>query len=90
MRVENSSVIIWHDGEPMLWRAGAVSAEVITADTVYPHSALVSLPSAAVPSTSIDVSPPVRKHFAYSLPFMMAEHFPADVDDLHFLSSPLP
>jgi type II secretion system protein L len=89
MRVENSSVIIWHDGEPMLWRAGAVSAEVITADTVYPESAVVGLPSDAVRTTSIDVTPQERKHLAKSLPFMMEEQVAEDVDDLHFVSAPL-
>jgi len=89
MRVENSSVIIWHDGEPMLWRAGAISAEAITADTVYPESAIVGLPSDAVRTTAIDVTPQERKHLAKSLPFMMEEQVAEDVDDLHFVSAPL-
>jgi general secretion pathway protein L len=89
MRVENPSLVVWKEGSPVLWRAGAIAGEPITDDTVLPDEVVVGLPSDEVRSTLLEVSPEERKHLAKSLPFMMEEQVAEDVDSLHFVSSAL-
>ena len=84
MRVENPSLVVWKDGAPALWRAGATACESVTEDTVFPEGVIVGLPSDDVRSTFLSVSPEERKHLAKSLPFMMEEQVAEDVEDLHF------
>ena len=68
MRVENPSLVVWKDGAPVLWRAGATACELVTEDTVFPEGVIVGLPSDDVRSTLLSVSPEERKHLAKSLP----------------------
>ena len=89
MRAENPSLVVWKDGAPVLWRAGATSSESVTEDTVFPDGVIVGLPSDDVRSTLLSVSPEERKHLAKSLPFMMEEQVAEDVEELHFVSSAL-
>lgn len=89
MRVENPSLVVWRDGAPVLWRAGAAAPETITGETVFPEGVLVGLPSDDVRSTVLDVTPEERKHLAKSLPYMMEEQVAEDVEELHFVSSAL-
>ena len=89
MRAENPSLVVWKDGAPVLWRAGATSSESVTEDTVFPDGVIVGLPSDDVRSTVLSVSPEERKHLAKSLPFMMEEQVAEDVEELHFVSSAL-
>ena len=89
MRVENPSLVVWKDGAPVLWRAGATACELVTEDTVFPEGVIVGLPSDEVRSTLLSVSPEERKHLAKSLPFMMEEQVAEDVEELHFVSSAL-
>jgi len=89
MRVENPSLVVWKEGSPVLWRAGAIAGEPITHDTVPPAEVVLGLPSDEVRSTLLEVSPEERKHLAKSLPFMMEEQVAEDVDSLHFVSSAL-
>ena len=89
MRVENPSLVVWKDGAPVLWRAGATACELVTEDTVFPEGVIVGLPSDDVRSTLLSVSPEERKHLAKSLPFMMEEQVAEDVEELHFVSSAL-
>ena len=89
MRVKNPSLVVWKDGAPVLWRAGATACELVTEDTVFPEGVIVGLPSDDVRSTLLNVSPEERKHLAKSLPFMMEEQVAEDVEELHFVSSAL-
>ena len=89
MRAENPSLVVWKDGAPVLWRAGATASESVTEDTVFPDGVIVGLPSDDVRSTLLSVSPEERKHLAKSLPFMMEEQVAEDVEELHFVSSAL-
>ena len=89
MRVENPSLVVWNDGTPVLWRAGAATCEPVTHDTVFPEGVIVGLPSDDVRSTKLSVSPEERKHLSKSLPFMMEEQVAEDVEELHFASSAL-
>jgi general secretion pathway protein L len=89
MRAENPSLVVWKDGAPVLWRAGATASESVTEDTVFPDGVIVGLPSDDVRSTLLSVSPDERKHLAKSLPFMMEEQVAEDVEELHFVSSAL-
>lgn len=88
MHTENPSVVIWQDGVPVLWRAGALEAEAISDETLLPSGVVVGLPSDDVRTTLLEVSADERKHLASSLPFMMEEQVADDVDDLHFSSVP--
>ena len=56
MRVENPSLVVWNDGTPVLWRAGAATCEPVTHDTVFPEAVIVGLPSDDVRSTMLSVS----------------------------------
>ena len=89
MRVENPSIVVWRAEQPVLWRAGAIAAEVVTSETVLPETVVVGLPSDDVRTTLLEVSPEERKHLTKSLPFMMEEQVADDVDDLHFVASAL-
>ena len=89
MQTENPSVVIWQDDAPVLWRAGALEAEVITDDTILPQSVVIGLPSDDVRTALLEVSADERKHLAISLPYMMEEQVADDVDDLHFVSAPV-
>ena len=89
MRAENPSLVVWKDGAPVLWRAGATASESVTEDTVFPDGVIVGLPSDHVRSTLLSVSPEERKHLAKSLPFMMEEQVAEDVEELHFVSCAL-
>ena len=89
MQTENPSVVIWQEDVPVLWRAGALEAEVITDDTVLPQSVVIGLPSDDVRTALLEVSADERKHLASSLPYMMEEQVADDVDDLHFVSAPV-
>ena len=89
MRAENATVIVWKEGEPVLWRAGSVSAEPLTQVEVFPDGTVVGLPSDEVRTSLLAVSAEERKHLAKSLPFMMEEQVADDVDDLHFVSAAL-
>ena len=88
MHIENPSVVIWQDGAPVLWRAGALEAEAISDETVLPSSVVIGLPSDDVRTAVLEVSADERKHLARSLPFMMEEQVADDVDDLHFVFAP--
>lgn len=89
MRTENASVVVWKDGEPVLWRAGSARAESLTEVVTVPEGTIVGLPSDEVRTSMLEVSPEERKHLAKSLPFMMEEQVADDVDDLHFVSASL-
>jgi type II secretory pathway component PulL len=89
MRVENPSLVVWNDGTPVLWRAGAATYEPVTYDTAFPEGVIVGLPSDDVRSTMLSVSPEERKHLSKSLPFMMEEQVAEDVEELHFASRAL-
>ena len=52
MRVENPSLVVWNDGAPVLWRAGAAACELVTEDTVFPEGVIVGCPVTG----SIDVA----------------------------------
>lgn len=88
MQTENPSTVIWQSGVPVLWRAGAVEAEIVSQETILPAGVVIGLPSDDVRSTLLDVSEDERKHLATSLPYMMEERVADDVDDLHFVSAP--
>ena len=51
MRVENPSIVVWRAEQPVLWRAGAIAAEVVTSETVLPETVVVGLPSDDVRKT---------------------------------------
>ena len=89
MRIENPSLVVWKDGAPVLWCAGATACELVTEGTVFPDGVIVGLPSDDVRSTLLSVTPEERKHLAKSLPFMMEEQVAEDVEELHFVSSAL-
>ena len=55
MRVENPSLVVWKDGAPVLWRAGATACELVTEDTVFPEGVIVGLPSDQVRSTLLSI-----------------------------------
>ena len=57
MRVENPSLVVWKDGAPVLWRAGATACELVTEDTVIREGVIVGLPSDDVRSTLLNVVP---------------------------------
>ena len=57
MRVENPSIVVWRAEQPVLWRAGAIAAEVVTSETVLPETVVVGLPSDDVRTTLLAVSP---------------------------------
>ena len=44
MRVENPSLVVWNDGAPVLWRAGAAACELVTDDTVFPEGVIEVCP----------------------------------------------
>jgi type II secretion system protein L len=89
MRVENPSLVVWKEGAPVLWRAGAAACEPVSEDTVFPEGVVVGLPSDDVRSTLLKVSPEERKHLSKSLPYMMEEQVAEDVEELHFVASAL-
>ena len=89
MRVENPSLVVWKEGVPVLWRAGAAACEPVSEDTVFPEGVVVGLPSDDVRSTLLKVSPEERKHLSKSLPYMMEEQVAEDVEELHFVASAL-
>jgi general secretion pathway protein L len=89
MRVENPSLVVWKEGVPVLWRAGAAACEPVSEDTVFPEGVVVGLPSDDVRSTMLKVSPEERKHLSKSLPYMMEEQVAEDVEELHFVASAL-
>ena len=89
MRVENPSLVVWKEGVPVLWRAGATACEPVSEDTVFPEGVVVGLPSDDVRSTLLKVSPEERKHLSKSLPYMMEEQVAEDVEELHFVASAL-
>lgn len=89
MRVENPSLVVWKEGVPVLWRAGAATCEPVSEDTVFPEGVVVGLPSDDVRSTLLKVSPEERKHLSKSLPYMMEEQVAEDVEELHFVASAL-
>ena len=89
MRVENPSLVVWKEGVPVLWRAGAAACEPVSEDTVFPEGVVVGLPSDDVRSTLLKVSPEELKHLSKSLPYMMEEQVAEDVEDLHFVASAL-
>lgn len=88
MHTENPSVVIWQDGVPVLWRAGALEPEAVTDETVFPAGVVIGLPSDDVRTALLEVSADERKHLTSSLPYMMEEQVADDVDDLHFVSAP--
>ncbi len=89
MRVENPSLVVWKEGVPVLWRAGAAACEPVSEDTVFPEGVVVGLPSDDVRSTLLKVSPEELKHLSKSLPYMMEEQVAEDVEELHFVASAL-
>ena len=89
MRVENPSLVVWKEGVPVLWRAGAAACEPVSEDTVFPEGVVVGLPSDDVRSTLLKVSPEERKHLSKSLPYRMEEQVAEDVEELHFVASAL-
>ena len=89
MRVENPSLVVWKEGVPVLWRAGAAACEPVSEDTVLPEGVVVGLPSDDVRSTLLKVSPEELKHLSKSLPYMMEEQVAEDVEELHFVASAL-
>ena len=89
MRVENPSLVVWKEGVPVLWRAGATACEPVSEDTVFPEGVVVGLPSDDVRSTLLKVSPEELKHLSKSLPYMMEEQVAEDVEELHFVASAL-
>ena len=89
MRVENPSLVVWKEGVPLLWRAGAAACEPVSEDTVFPEGVVVGLPSDDVRSTLLKVSPEELKHLSKSLPYMMEEQVAEDVEELHFVASAL-
>ncbi len=89
MRVENPSLVVWKEGVPVLWRAGAAACEPVSEDTVFPEGVVVGLPSDDVRSTLLKVIPEELKHLSKSLPYMMEEQVAEDVEELHFVASAL-
>lgn len=89
MRVENPSLVVWKEGVPVLWRAGAAACEPVSEDTIFPEGVVVGLPSDDVRSTLLKVSPEELKHLSKSLPYMMEEQVAEDVEELHFVASAL-
>lgn len=89
MHTENPSIVIWQDDVPVLWRAGALSSEAVSDATVFPSSVVVGLPSDDVRTTLLEVSADERRHVTTSLPYMMEVQVADDVDDMHFVSTPV-
>ena len=89
MVTNNPSLIIWQNGLPVLWRAGASEAVALDEATELPEGTVVGVPSDSVRLTEIEVPADEVKHLQKSLPFTMEEQVADDVDDLHFVHEDL-
>ena len=89
MVTNNPSLIVWQNGLPVLWRAGASSAVDLDNTVDLPEGTVVGVPSDSVRLTEIEVSADEVKHLRKSLPFAMEERVADDVDELHFVHEEL-
>ena len=89
MVTNNPSLIVWQNGLPVLWRAGASSAVDLDNTVDLPEGTVVGVPSDSVRLTEIEVSADEVKHLRKSLPFTMEERVADDVDELHFVHEEL-
>ena len=89
MVTNNPSLIVWQNGLPVLWRAGASSAVDVDNTVDLPEGTAVGVPSDSVRLTEIEVPADEVKHLRKSLPFTMEERVADDVDELHFVHEEL-
>ena len=89
MVTNNPSLIVWQNGLPVLWRAGASSAVDLDNTVDLPEGTVVGVPSDSVRLTEIEVPADEVKHLRKSLPFTMEERVADDVDELHFVHEEL-
>ena len=89
MVTNNPSLIVWQNGLPVLWRAGASSAVDLDNTVDLPEDTVVGVPSDSVRLTEIEVPADEVKHLRKSLPFTMEERVADDVDELHFVHEEL-
>ena len=89
MVTNNPSLIVWQNGLPVLWRAGASSAVDLDNTVDLPEGTVVGVPSDSVRLTEIEVPADEVKHLRKSLPFTMEERGADDVDELHFVHEEL-
>ena len=89
MVTNNPSLIVWQNGLPVLWRAGASSAVDVDNTVDLPEGTVVGVPSDSVRLTEIEVPADEVKHLQQSLPFTMEERVADDVDELHFVHEEL-
>ena len=89
MVTNNPSLIVWQNGFPVLWRAGASSAVDLDNTVDLPEGTVVGVPSDSVRLTEIEVPADEVKHLRKSLPFAMEERVADDVDELHFVHEEL-
>ena len=89
MVTNNPSLIVWQNGLPVLWRAGASEAVALNQAVDLPEGTVVGVPSDSVRLTEIEVPADEVKHLQKSLPFTMEEQVADDVDDLHFVHEDL-
>ena len=89
MVTNNPSLIVWQNGLPVLWRAGASSAVDLDNTVDLPEGTVVGVPSDSVRLTEIEVPADEVKHLRKSLPFAMEERVADDVDELHFVHEEL-
>ena len=80
----NLSVIRLHEGEPVLWRAGAAHCVPMTADIELPSDVIFAAPGDQLRLLVLDTTPDESKHLRKSLPFMLEENLVEDVATLHF------
>ena len=80
----NLSVIRLHEGVPMLWRAGAQSPVLLTADLELPSDVVFAAPGDHLRLLVLNTTPEESKHLRKSLPFMLEDDLVEDVAMLHF------
>ena len=80
----NLTVICLHNGQPMLWRAGAAAPVPLSQDIELPADIIFAVPGDQLRLLVMSVAPEEAKHLRKSLPFMLEDELIEDVGTLQF------